>query len=118
MYIVSHNPYPNVFLFSTISANLARAPSGTRLSCYKREAPTGAVDLGDQICPEIARACPCIPTKHMNCPNQIWHTANQKTSICKHPHPHHKIPFFVEPPLSSDLALSLASRISPFSSIS
>ena len=54
----------------------------------------------------------------MNCPNQIWHTANQKTSICKHPHPHHKIPFFVEPPLSSDLALSLASRISPFSSIS
>ena len=54
----------------------------------------------------------------MNCPNQIWHTANQKTSICKHPHPHHKIPLFVEPPLSSDLALSLASRISPFSSIS
>lgn len=46
-------PYTDVFLFSTISANLtelsekkqARAPSGTRLSRYKREASTGAVDL-------------------------------------------------------------------------
>lgn len=68
-------PYTDVFLFSTISANLtelsekkqARAPSGTRLSRYKREAPTGAVDLvwvNQMIaCPEMA-ACPCIPTKH------------------------------------------------------